>query len=93
MGYCLSIRKLTFVHHNTIVSFSLKLHNKDANSSSEVTHAEETPTEETTAEVTPEHDSPTDIPVEAVSETPAEGNPSVPDAPDLPEAKKDNVCR
>ncbi|KAA0710639.1 tRNA (cytosine(34)-C(5))-methyltransferase [Triplophysa tibetana] len=74
-----------------------KLHNKDANSSSEVTPAEETPaeetpTEETTAEVSPEQDSPTDIPVEAVSETPAEGNPSVPDALDLPEVKKDNVC-
>ncbi|KAI7799278.1 RNA cytosine C(5)-methyltransferase NSUN2 [Triplophysa rosa] len=72
-----------------------KLHNKDANSSSEVTPAEETPAEETPAEetpITPAHDSPTDTPVEAVSETPAEGNPSVPDAPDLPEAKKDNVC-
>uniref|UniRef100_A0A672LMU7 tRNA (cytosine(34)-C(5))-methyltransferase n=1 Tax=Sinocyclocheilus grahami TaxID=75366 RepID=A0A672LMU7_SINGR len=34
-----------------------------------------------------------DAPVEAVEgETPAEGNPSVPDTPDLLEVKKDNVC-
>lgn len=50
------------------------------------------PTEVTPAEVTPVHDSPTDVPVETTSETPAEENPSVPDTPDLPEAKKDNVC-
>lgn len=69
-----------------------KLRNKDANSSSEVTPAEELPLGEMPAEVTPAHDSPADVPVEALSETPAEGNPSVPDTPDLPEAKKDHVC-
>nr|XP_055074981.1 RNA cytosine C(5)-methyltransferase NSUN2 [Misgurnus anguillicaudatus] len=69
-----------------------KLRNKDANVSNEVAPAEELQIEETPAEVAPVADSPTDDPVEAISETPAEGELPVPDTPEHPEAKKDNVC-
>uniref|UniRef100_A0A673HI14 tRNA (cytosine(34)-C(5))-methyltransferase n=1 Tax=Sinocyclocheilus rhinocerous TaxID=307959 RepID=A0A673HI14_9TELE len=48
---------------------------------------------ESPADVPPADGSSADAPVEAVEgETPAEGNPSVPDTPDLLEVKKDNVC-
>ncbi|XP_051948431.1 RNA cytosine C(5)-methyltransferase NSUN2 [Xyrauchen texanus] len=70
-----------------------KLRNKEANSSSEVVPAEELQMGECSAEVTSVDGSPTDAPVETMEgKASAEGNPSVPDTPNLPEAKKENVC-
>uniref|UniRef100_A0A671LC93 tRNA (cytosine(34)-C(5))-methyltransferase n=1 Tax=Sinocyclocheilus anshuiensis TaxID=1608454 RepID=A0A671LC93_9TELE len=55
--------------------------------------AEELQMGESPTDVPPADGSSADAPVEAVEgETPAEGNPSVPDTPDLLEVKKDNVC-
>uniref|UniRef100_A0A9J7X122 tRNA (cytosine(34)-C(5))-methyltransferase n=1 Tax=Cyprinus carpio carpio TaxID=630221 RepID=A0A9J7X122_CYPCA len=60
-----------------------KICHKDVSSSSELAPAEELQMGEC----------PADAPVEAVEgESPAEGNPSVPDTPDLLEVKKDDVC-
>ncbi|XP_051527447.1 RNA cytosine C(5)-methyltransferase NSUN2 [Myxocyprinus asiaticus] len=70
-----------------------KLRNKEANSSSELAPTEELQMGESSAEVTSVDGPPTDAPVEAVEgKTTAEENPSVPDTPNLPEAKKENVC-
>lgn len=75
------------------LSVSLQLRNKDVNASSDVAPAEELQMGASPAEVPPSDGLSPDTPVEAVEgETPAEGNPSVPDTPDPSEVKKDNVC-
>uniref|UniRef100_A0A672MWP5 tRNA (cytosine(34)-C(5))-methyltransferase n=1 Tax=Sinocyclocheilus grahami TaxID=75366 RepID=A0A672MWP5_SINGR len=70
-----------------------KLRNKEVNSSSEAAPAEELQMGGSPADVPPADSSSADTPVESVEgETPAEGNPSVPDTPDPSEVKTDNVC-